>query len=201
MIPCHFKTIVSLLQGPIFKKIPWYPIKNLLFLILMSWKIKKGKMSHCELMDFPFKSSMTSSEVERRSFNCNWLCTLASNGLQMAIEVFFLEAAEAVVVASPKSLAASTTRWWKTRQDSPISGQAVRFSTNSKTCQMAVIYYFQKLVGVVVNVPDKNSNRKEILLPWKIEFKKWKEILLIPKIVFWQIFCMKGVRFSFWFSH
>ena len=113
---------------------------------------QKGKMSHCELMEeyFPFKSSMTSSEVERRSFNCNWLCTLASNGLQMAIEVFFLEAAEAVVVASPKSLTASTTRWWKTRQGSPISGQAVRFSTNSKTCQMAVIYYFQKLVGVVV---------------------------------------------------
>ena len=97
----------------------------------MSWKIKKGKMSHCELMeeDFPFKSSMTSSEVERSSFNCNWLCTLASNGLQMAIEVFLSsEAAEAVVLASPKSLAASTTRWWKTRQDSPISRQPVRFS-------------------------------------------------------------------------
>ena len=30
------------------------------------------------------------------------------------------------------------TRWWKFRQNSPISHQIVRFSTNSKTCQIAV---------------------------------------------------------------
>ena len=30
------------------------------------------------------------------------------------------------------------TQWWKTCQNSPISHQTVRFSTKSKTCQIAV---------------------------------------------------------------
>ena len=145
-------------------------------------KNKLGKMSHCELIeeDFPFKSSMTSSEVERRSFNCNWLCTLASNGLQMAIEVFFLKAAEAVVVASPKSLAASTTRWWKTRQDRPISHQAVRFSTNSKTCPMAVFTFSNAMIWQ--DLPPSNS------CLYQISFGRFDEIFTI-------VFC-HGLRWG-----
>ena len=145
-------------------------------------KNKLGKMSHCELIeeDFPFKSSMTSSEVERRSFNCNWLCTLASNGLQMAIEVFFLKAAEAVVVASPKSLAASTTRWWKTHQDSPISHQAVRFSTNSKTCPMAVFTFSNAMIWQ--DLPPSNS------CLYQISFGRFDEIFTI-------VFC-HGLRWG-----
>ena len=45
------------------------------------------------------------------------------------------------------------------------------------------------------------KNRKEILLPWKIEFKKWKDILPLPKIVFDKKNCQKLAQFSFWFSH
>ena len=53
-------------------------------------------------------------------------------------------------------------------------------------------YYLEKL--------NSKIGRKTYYVPWKTEFKKWKEILLLPKIVFWQIFWMKGVQFSFCFS-
>ena len=37
-------------------------------------------------------------------------------------------------------------RWRKTRQNSPISHQAIRFSTNSKTCQMAVFTFSNAMI-------------------------------------------------------
>jgi hypothetical protein len=39
------------------------------------------------------------------------------------------------------------------------------------------------------------KNWKEKPLPWKIEWKKWMEILLLPKIVFWQFFAWKEYNF------
>ena len=47
----------------------------------------------------------------------------------------------------------------------------------------------------------ETKNWKEKPLPWCFEIKNWKEKPLLPKIVFWQVFCMKGVEFSSWFSH
>ena len=36
--------------------------------------------------------------------------------------------------------------WWKFCQNSPISHQTVRFSTNSKTCQMAVFKFSKAMI-------------------------------------------------------
>ena len=59
-----------------------------------------------------------------------------------------------------------------------------------------VIYLCQKLVWpwtlpTTTTFIQKFKNRKDIQLPWKIKFKNLKEILLLPKIVFWQKFAKK----------
>ena len=66
-------------------------------------------------------------------------------------------------------------------------------------------YYSQKLcfdrIFEIKKMEGNSTTPKNCVLTEFLKSKKWKEILLLPKIVFWQNFCMKGVQFSFWFSH
>ena len=50
-------------------------------------------------------------------------------------------------------------------------------------------------------IQRKNHYSQKLCFDRIFEIKNWKEKPLLPKIVFWQNFCMKEVQFSFWFSH
>ena len=62
-----------------------------------------------------------------------------------------------------------------------------------------VMYHYLEILKSKIG--RKNHYSQILCFDRIFEIRCWKEEPLLPKIVFRQNFCMKGVQFSFWFSH
>ena len=79
----------------------------------------------------------------------------------------------------------TTTRWWKTRQNRPISHQAVRFLTNSKTCQMTVFTFSNVMIWQDMLTSDfiQTFWRDFHQLKKKAFGKKWRPKAILNGVV------------------
>ena len=147
MIPCHFKTIVAILQELIFKKIP-HPIK-ICFFSYAIWKIKRVK---CRTVSWWKRIFRLNHQWRHRKLkeeastviDCALWPPMAS---KWRLKFFFLQRLLRLLLWRHQSL------WRPLLHDGEKLVKTVQFlvnqsdfQTNSKTCQMAVFTFSNAMI-------------------------------------------------------